>query len=323
MGATGTLGSAVVRRLTAASGAADGRAGQVLGLARRRPPGMPPGASWAPADITRDSTADLAARFAGADAVIHLACLFQPARRPEVTWRTNVLGSERVFEAVAAAGVPALVHASSVVAYAPAPKGRRVTEDWPTHGTPTAAYCREKTYAERLLDAFEQRHPEVRVVRPRPALVLSRYSAARQRRLFGGPLVPAHGAVHAPPLLPDVPGLRFQALHAEDAAVALTRCALRPVRGAFNLAAEPPLDARELAALTGARAVRVPYRPVRAAVDAAWRLRLLSTPPGLLDAVLACPLMDTGRARRELDWRPAHSATEAAAALLAGPGDPP
>ena len=73
------------------------------------------------ADVGED---DLAAIFAGADAVVHLAWRFQPTRDPTVTWRSNVIGSERVFAAAAEAGVPALVHASSVGAYAP---GRRTS----------------------------------------------------------------------------------------------------------------------------------------------------------------------------------------------------
>lgn len=52
--------------------------------------------------------------------------------------RINIEGSRRVFEAVAAASVPKLVHASSVGAYSRGPKDREVDESWPTEGTPTS-----------------------------------------------------------------------------------------------------------------------------------------------------------------------------------------
>src|SRR5690606_9993072 len=116
--------------------------------------------------------APLGEAFAGADAVVHLAWAFQPTHDPATTWRTNVLGSMRVFDAVAAAGVPALLHASSVGAYSPGPKDHAVDESWPTHGWPDAAYCREKAYLERALDTFERDHPAPRVVRMPPALLL-------------------------------------------------------------------------------------------------------------------------------------------------------
>ncbi|MFC7467934.1 NAD-dependent epimerase/dehydratase family protein [Actinomadura keratinilytica] len=106
--------------------------------------------------------------FEGADAVVHLAWRFQPTRDAAVTWEANVLGSLRVFEAAATVGVPALVYASSVGAYAPGPAdGHRVDESWPTHGWPGAAYTREKAYLERVLDTFERDHLDMRVVRMR------------------------------------------------------------------------------------------------------------------------------------------------------------
>ena len=58
--------------------------------------------------------------------------------------RINVEGSARVFDAAGAARVPTLVYASSVGAYGPGPKDRRVDESWPTTGIPTSFYSRHK-----------------------------------------------------------------------------------------------------------------------------------------------------------------------------------
>ncbi|NEB09880.1 NAD-dependent epimerase/dehydratase family protein, partial [Streptomyces coelicoflavus] len=238
-GATGNVGTSVVRLLSG-----DPEVGSVLGLARRVPEWSLAKTEWAAVDLASEQT-DLTGHFAGADAVVHLAWAFQPTHDPATTWRTNVLGSLRVFEAVAAAGVPALVHASSVGAYSPGPKNHAVDESWPTHGWPDAAYCREKAYLERALDTFERDHPGIRVVRMRPAFLFKRESASEQRRIFGGRFLPGPAArPERLPFLPDIPGLRVQALHTDDAAGAY-RLAVRSgtARGAFNLAAEPPVDA--------------------------------------------------------------------------------
>jgi UDP-glucose 4-epimerase len=136
VGASGNVGTSLVRAL-----ASDQQITSVLGLASRLPAWQADKTEWATANITTD---DLASRFRGADAVVHLAWLFQPTHDPVRTWRTNVLGSIRVFEAVAEAEVPALVYASSVGAYSPGPKDRAVDESWPTDGWPAAGYCREK-----------------------------------------------------------------------------------------------------------------------------------------------------------------------------------
>ncbi|MEV5017787.1 SDR family oxidoreductase [Streptomyces sp. NPDC053780] len=313
-GATGNVGTSVVKLLSE-----DPEVGSVLGLARRIPGWSPERTEWAAVDLASDR-ADLSAHFAGADAVVHLAWAFQPAHDPATTWRTNVLGSIRVFEAVAAAGVPALVHASSVGAYSPGPKDRAVDESWPRHGWPDAAYCREKAYLERTLDIFERDHPGTRVVRMRPAFLFKRESASEQRRIFGGRFLPGPAArPGALPFLPDVPGLRVQALHTDDAAHAY-RLAVRSedARGPYNLAAEPVVDAEVLGEMFGARPVRLPRTAARSAIAAAWGLRLLPATPHLFDAVLRLPLMDCTRARVELGWRATRSATEVLEEFLGG-----
>ncbi|WP_324788146.1 SDR family oxidoreductase [Streptomyces sp. H51] len=312
-GATGNVGTSVVRLLSEDPGTES-----VRGLARRIPDWSPPRTEWSAIDLSSER-ADLAAEFAGADAVVHLAWAFQPTHDPATTWRTNVLGSLRVFDAVAAAGVPTLVHASSVGAYSPGPKDHAVDESWPTHGWPDAAYCREKAYLERALDTFERDRPEVRVVRMRPAFLFKRESASEQRRIFGGKFLP--GPLTRPellPFLPDVPGLRVQALHTDDAAKAYVLALGSDARGAFNLAAEPPVDAGLLAELLGSRPVRLPRAAARSAIAAAWGLHLLPASPHLFDAVLRLPLMDCTRARAELGWNPEHTASEVLEELLRG-----
>lgn len=319
VGATGNVGTSVVQACADSPAVAS-----VLGLARRVPRWTPAKTAWASADIGPGGP-DLVPLFGGADAVVHLAWMFQPTHHPAQTWRTNVLGSLRVFEAVAAAGVPALIHASSVGAYSPGPKerpgdeDRAVDESWPTHGWPQAAYTREKAYLERVLDAYELTHPEVRVVRMRPAFLFKRTSAAEQRRIFAGRLLP--GRLARPgliPAVPDLPGLRFQALHTDDAAAAYLAAVTLGVRGPFNLAADPPIDGEVLAALLHARRFSFPTAPLRTALAAAWRLHMVPASPDLFDAVLRLPLMDPARARTELAWEPRHTAVQAVEEFLEG-----
>ena len=310
-GATGNVGTSVVERLSA-----DDTVTEIIGVARRATDWSPPRTRWVQADVAVD---DLAPVFEGADAVVHLAWIFQPTHKPLATWRNNVLGSIRVFDTVVSAGVRSLVHASSIGTYSPGPDNGRVDESWPTHALPIAAYGREKSYVERLLDIFERDHPDVRVVRMRPGFIFKRSSAEAQRRLFAGPLLP--NSLVRPgliPLLPDLPGLRLQALHSEDAAQAYHLAVTRDVRGAFNIAAEPVVDAQALAMLLEARVVRLPRRPVRAALRTAWRLHLVPASPQLLDLALSLPVMDTTRATTELGWQPRVDAIAAIAEVIEG-----
>ncbi|WP_197320488.1 NAD-dependent epimerase/dehydratase family protein [Saccharomonospora sp. NB11] len=313
-GATGNLGTSVVEALGAVP-----EVDSIVGVARRKPRWSHPTLTIEQLDLGTADDAELDSAFADADAVVHLAWLFQPTRDPATTWRANVLGSLRVFEAVARCAVPALVHSSSVGAYSPGPKDHAVTEDWPTHGWPGAAYPREKAYLERALDAFEAEHPSIRVVRLRPGFVFRRETASQQRRLFLGPFVPTSlvrpGVI---PVVPTTPSLRMQVVHSADAGRAFALAATRDVRGAFNIAADEVVDGATVARLLDARPVTVPSRLLRAVVAAAWTLRLVPASPGLLDAVLRLPLMDTTRARTELGWTPRHTADEALTEFLTG-----
>ena len=310
-GATGNVGSAVVRAL-ADEPAVEG----VVGVARRRPALELPKVEWRRADVTRD---DLSEAFAGADAVVHLVWWVQPSHDVAVLAAANVGGSMRVFEAAAAAAVGTLVVASAFGAYSAAADAGRVDESWATHGIPSSPYSQQKAYVERVLDAFELAHPEVRVVRFRSALVLRREVGAQAHRLYGGPLVP-RSLVHPAVLvaLPWVPDLRTQAVHSADVGRAYARALAADVRGPFNLAADPPLDGESVGAALGARALRLPAPVVRGGVALTWRLHLQPTHPEWVDLLLHSPLLDTTRARTELGWSPVHSATDALAEFVEG-----
>jgi UDP-glucose 4-epimerase len=311
-GATGNVGTSVVQALCA-----DERVREIVGLARRRPAASPPQrARWEQADVT---TSPLEPIFEGADAVIHLAWLIQPSRDERVTRRVNVEGSRRVFEAVGRAGVPALVHASSVGAYAPGPSERGVGEDWPATGVSSSFYSRHKAETERMLDELEQREGGLRIVRLRPALCFKRGAATGIRRLFLGPLLPGPLLRREwIPLLPYPRGLRTQAVHSDDVAQAYRLAATRQVRGAFNVAAAPVLDATTIGDTLKARVIPLPPALVRLAADAAWRVRLQPTSPDWLDMGLQSPVMDTTRAREQLGWAPEKSAQDALLELLDG-----
>lgn len=311
VGATGNVGTSVVEAL-----AADPPVGSIVGVARRHPAWQAPKTEWVTRDVGTDELTDV---FRGADAVVHLAWLFQPTHDPVTTWQSNVLGSLRVFDTAAKVGVNTLVYASSVGAYSPGPKDDPVDESWPTNGWPEASYTREKAYVERALDSFELRNPTIRVVRLRPAFIFKQQAAQSQRRLFGGPLVP--GRLVRPafvPAVPDFPGFRFQALHTADVADAYRLAVTKPVRGAFNLAADPVVDAELLAECLHARVVRVPAGAVRAAASVLWRLHLVPASPYLFDVVLRLPIMATTRAHSELGWSPQHTSREALEEFFAG-----
>jgi nucleoside-diphosphate-sugar epimerase len=273
--------------------------------------------------------------FRGADAVVHLAWDFQPSHDTDYLDRATVGGTKAVLAAADAAGVPHLVHMSSLGAYSPGPDpsdpedtspATRVDESWPTEGIDTLLYSREKVAAERLLDEYEAAaaasgaERRMVVTRLRPALVLQGDAASAIAR-YGFPAIVPSSVVSLLKVLPVDRRLVIQAVHSDDVADAVVRVLERRAGGAFNLAAEPPLTRDDIAQTLGARPVHVPKPVLRTATMLGWRSRLQPLDPGWIDLAFAVPLMDSGRARRELGWSPSVSAKDALAELVEGMRD--
>jgi nucleoside-diphosphate-sugar epimerase len=320
-GASGNVGTALLRRLAHDPGVAE-----VHGVCRRLPDAAAPPysvAAWHSLDLSEPAVVPaLAERMRGVDAVVHLAWQIQPSHDEAAMRRTNVDGTAHVVAAAAAAGVGHLVHASSVGAYAPGPKDDPVDESWPVTGVGTSAYSRHKAAVEALLDDAVADHPRLAVARFRPGLVMQRDAGSEIGRYFLGSLLPHAWMGRLPLPLVPLPPLRAQVVHADDVATAVVEILRRRATGAFNLAADPPVTAADVArALHAARYLPVPWSVPRAAAAVTWRARLQPTSEGWVDLGRQVPVMSTARARAELGWRPRVPAPEALAELVRGIGD--
>ncbi|MCW2865986.1 MAG: NAD-dependent epimerase/dehydratase [Marmoricola sp.] len=309
-GASGNLGSALVRRLAAAH--------ELVGMARRPPEQQTAALEWVSVDLTQDSSVPVLRRaFAGADAVVHLAWGFQPSHDLEYLEELGAGGTRRVIAAVTEASVPHLVHMSSIGAYSAKRDDEPVDESWPTRGIPTSPYSQHKAAAERLLDAHEAAGHATLVTRLRPGIVGQRTAGSALLR-YGVPgLVPARALNHVP-VVPLDRRLKIPVVHADDVADAIERVLVGRVGGAFNLAAEPPLTTDRIAEVLGAKPVHVPSRVLRVAMAGAWHARLQQVDPGWLDLAFALPLLDTTRARTELGWSPSVDAVTVFRETLSG-----
>ncbi|GAB3844558.1 NAD-dependent epimerase/dehydratase family protein [Nesterenkonia populi] len=339
VGASGNLGTAVLHELAGRE-----EAESVLGIARRVPnTDVDPyrQADWASIDIQWEESVDkLTEALSGVDAVIHLAWLIQPNTQRELLRRVNVDGTRHVLDAAAKAGVKHIAVASSVGAYSPVDDDEPRDETWPTEGIDSAHYSVDKAAQERVLDEFEAEHSDITLARIRPALIFQGAAASEIQRYFPGKLLPNNllGSFR-PPRLPMPAGVRTQAVHAKDAAVAFAEAAMRGAHGAYNIAADDILDGEAIASSlsntdpaqqaamgkvdSGYKAVeksslRVPSLPIRPLIKLAHRSRLLPMDEGWLDMAVHSPLMKTDKARKELGWKPSMTGLEALEELIDG-----
>ena len=224
-GATGFLGRYIVDVLLA-------RGARVVGVVRN--PDRVPSLAARGVEFRRADLAErvaLARGFAGADALVSNAALFSLRNR---NWdehqRTNVAGTQNVFDAAAEAGVRRIVHVSSVAVYGTWPG--RFDEDSPqlgegTRRTPVNAYFVSKAVSEQLAWRLARAHgQELTCVRP-----CSIYGAfdpnftAVFRWLVGWPVTVMPAFTHVP------------LVYAGDVADGIARALERPVAlgKAYNL----------------------------------------------------------------------------------------
>jgi nucleoside-diphosphate-sugar epimerase len=151
-GASGFIGRALVERY-----AADGAEVRGVDIAADPSRGIVAGRTEEPA-----AWADA---LQGCDRVVHTAAVVSFAGDESEFWRVNVLGTRRVLEAAAAAGVARFVHLSSVTAFGfEFPDG--VNETWPVrcNGSP---YVDTKVASEQVvLQAHAAGEIECTVIRP-------------------------------------------------------------------------------------------------------------------------------------------------------------
>ena len=298
----------------------------VLGMARR--PFDPAEEGWGKVSYRRGDILDrgaLAALFDGADVAVHLAFAIFGSR--EETRKVNLKGTRNVFEVAIKSGVKRLVYASSVAAYGfhldnPQP----LTEDVPARGSESFYYSAQKAELEGLLDelllgsgvdAYVFR-PCI-VAGPRATMLVEQTVDA----VRAGDPVPLlrRGIEKLPlvkPVLPD-PGMPFQLVHHDDVARAMAAaiCGDGPP-GVYNLAAEGEIGVGDIARELGWRSVPLPVPAVNAGAAAARRLTFASSKLEWATALDTPVLMDTARARRDLDWRPRHDARETLRETVAG-----
>jgi nucleoside-diphosphate-sugar epimerase len=257
----------------------------------------------------------------GADAIVHAAAIVTDPTGWERFRRINVEGTREAVRA-AAASRARLVHVSSVAVYGRRPvaaNGRRVTEDSPFGPIADGDfYARSKREAEAVLWDEAARHG-VSVVAVRPCVIYGereRLFMARVLRLLRHGIAPLVGR-----------GDNTLAMVYVGSVVEAIACALeRPdVTGPFNTANDGGFTQREffdiVAEASGhrVRLLRIP-EPVAVAVGAGWHAASRMLHPRRYAGLGSSSgrflgrdnPYDSGRAERDLGWRPR---TDAKAAL--------
>ncbi|MEA2332926.1 MAG: UDP-glucose 4-epimerase [Thermoleophilaceae bacterium] len=319
-GPTGDLGLSIVDALERSRAVK-----RIVGMARR--PFDPAERGWRKTEYRRGDVNDAASvrgLVKDADVVVHLAFAILDAS--DATRELNVDGSRRVFEEAAKAGAERICYASSVAAYGFHDDNPDwLTEEMPPRGSPEHPYSQQKAEVEQALAAvlLKRRSTSAYVFRPcivagpEARTMLQEIPYFRLSEAMPDAVVRLLGSLPAlKPVIPD-PGARFQLVHSEDVArafVAGVRGVGEP--GPYNLAAGGTLTMSHLADALGWYSVPIPRLAVEATAEIATRLPFAPDSVAWLHSVRKPVLMKTDRARKQLKWRPQHTARRTLDAMV-------
>jgi UDP-glucose 4-epimerase len=299
-GAAGYLGEALAQRCVAAGA-------EVLGLDIREPgSGWPALAAFNLQDVTAESLSEKMESFSP-DVLVHLAWVFDPTHHRERERDVDLGGTENAFRAAIAAGASRIVYPSSTTAYGVDPQRRRLMreEDGPlAHAAYPYAYY--KARVEEWLPQFIAAHPDTDFVVLRPCIVIGPRARNVVTTVAEGPLM-VRISGYDPPV---------QFLHEEDAEEVFWRSIVDAPPGTYNVAGGGVMRYSEICRAAGRTPVPLPAALVYPLVAAAWFLRLLPYPAGLLDFIRYPWVAETDRLVQEFGYKPRYSTREAFASYV-------
>jgi UDP-glucose 4-epimerase len=112
------------------------------------------------------------------------------------------------------------------------------------------------------------------------------------------------------PVIPD-PGINLQLVHEDDVASAFVAGVQgKGAPGPYNLAAKGTLTMQDVADVLGWYAIPVPSLAVDATAELIARMPGVPEIASWIESARKPVLMKTDRARKELSWKPKHTARE-------------
>ena len=290
-GAAGNLGRLLVQALH--------RRHAVVAVDRRPVRGLPKDVRHLQTDVRRRAMEDVF-RTHKVQAVVHLGLSHNP-RGEETHYRHNVLGTQRMLDLAAKYHVDAMILLSSANIYGPDPDNSHfLTEDAPLLGAEHHPEIRDLVAADRIVQSFFYRHPDLRTILLRPVHIVG----PRVRNAPSNYLRLTHPWV--------VTGFdpMIQLIHEEDLVAAMILALESDARGVFNVVGPGEAPLSRILTVLGRKTRSLPSFMVRPLIRRAWRLRISDFPAAELRHIQFNCIVDGARAREVLGFTPSYGLEE-------------
>ncbi|MGA2985680.1 MAG: NAD-dependent epimerase/dehydratase family protein [Terriglobia bacterium] len=249
------------------------------------------------------------------NAGLHLAWQFNPLHDRRRQREVDVQGSLNFLRAAAAAGLKRMVYCGSTTAYVnPRNPGEEpwLGEETKPTGTPRYLYSYHKAEIDRVVQDFQEQHPEMQVTLLRGAIVLGPHTQNIVAKMLDWPwrrfpwMFQVRGS--------DPP---FQFLSEEDMGAILIRALKAEAGGIFNCAGDGTMPYSEVVRGSGKHPWALPAAILYPLTNLLWKLRLSPFPAGILDLIRYPWVADTARLKTVLGYTPQHTSRQALQAFLA------
>jgi len=239
--------------------------------------------------------------------LIHLAFIAHPTRTPDLEYDVDVNGTKNVLAVVEKLGIKKLVVASSDCAYGffeGTPD--YLSETAPIRPTPGFPYSENKATVEAMLADFSKRNATCSLVILRPCMVMGPNAENTTTRSMKQPVIV--GVRGCDPIM--------QFVHEDDVAEAFYLAAVKPISGAFNVAADEGLHYSELARELGKPLVGLPAWLIYPLVEMLYRFKLLPFGKAQLDYIRYPLSIDIQKIKQELAFKPRYTSRETLQSFL-------
>ncbi|MCC6750884.1 MAG: NAD-dependent epimerase/dehydratase family protein [Deltaproteobacteria bacterium] len=286
---------------------------EVVGIDRRPIDDLPKDIQHLRVDLRSRATRDVF-RAGNVAALIHLGIMHDPRRGTAEHHSWNVLGTSRLLSCCQDYGVRKVVVLSSADVYGPQAENQQfLTEDAPLMGAMDFPGIRDLIEVDMQATSFFWRcqggATETVVLRPVHILGSVHNAASNYLRLARVPVLMGFDPM-------------VQVIHEQDVVDAIL-LSLRPgMHGLFNVTGPGEVPLSVILKELGKPTLPIPSPLFGAAMRALWRLRLTSFPVPELAHIRFTAMVDGGRARNVLGFRPRHSLRETVRAVGAPMAEP-
>lgn len=247
----------------------------------------------------------------GPDVCVHLAWIVSPvhANKLKTAYEIDYTGTTKILQYCKLSSVNHIIFMSSTLAYGALKDNCHIlTEKDPLRANMSFHYSYHKKLVEtEIVQPFIKENPNIKVTILRASAFLSQDVSNYVADVLKAKILP---------VMIGGRNTRIQFMHIQDLLDVISKIIEKRVIGIFNVAPDDYVIMKNLPKLLPGHKVYVPELLARFSIKIAWFLHINSAPSSYLDFVRYEFIASNEKLKKELEWKPKFSTSEAIKSLL-------